>query len=314
MRAQWTNSMTFGIVLLMMLDSKAPLLAGQPRHQDKFLHVEVRVQLPPPAPIGYLTSPGESVVHIAPKDFVVTQDGQSFPVQVVSPRLSAKAATQPYIPTRLLVYVDAHTANSPALFSPILAELKSVWPLGWQVAVAQIDGKVSAYATNPDQLRQDWAALAGSSVTAKAALQEMQSFLGRRVVIYVGDTDPDGANVPYWLGPKTDDAMADLFIVDNGRSITQADARGQLALLARDAARGGGGYIPDQMGVDKLSLRGSIRKALQAAPSYYDLRIPLRGIDPNTPISLKINRDLNMMVMAQVIGTGVTPNVTVSVK
>ncbi|MGA2250585.1 hypothetical protein [Terracidiphilus sp.] len=306
--------MTFSIVLLMMLDSKAPLLAGEPKHQDKFLHVEVRVQLPPPAPIGYLTPPGESVVHIAPKDFVLTQGGRRFPVQVVSPRLSVKIVTQPYIPTRLLVYVDAQTANSPALFSPILAELKSVWPLGWQVAVAQIDGKVSAYATNPDQLRHNFAALAGSSVTAKAALQEMQSFLGRRVVVYVGDTNPDGANLPYWVGPKAEDAMADLFIVDNGRSIRQVDARGELAPLARDAARGGGGYMPDQMGIDKLSLRGAIRKALQAAPSYYDLRIPLRGIDPNAPISLKVNRDLPMMIMTQVIGTGVTPDVTVNVK
>jgi hypothetical protein len=314
MHIKWTDRVMFCIALLVVFDSKATLLFSQPEQQDKFLHLEVRVQLPPPAPIGYLTPPGESVVHIAPKDFVVTQGGRRFPVQVLSPRLSVKAVTQPYIPKRLLVYVDAQIANSPASFSRVLAELNSVWPLGWQVAIAQIDGKVSAYATDSSQLQQNFAALANSSVTAKDAIQDMESFLGRRVVMYVGDTNPDGANVPYWLGPKADDAMADLFIVNNGRSIPQVDARGQLALLARDAARGGGGYMPDQMGVDKLSVREAVRKALQEAPNYYDLRVPLHGIDPSVPVSLKINRDLNMMVRSQVIGTGVTPAVTVSVK
>src|ERR1700744_1745712 len=117
------------IGLFAMLVLPASMLFGQLISQDEFLHLEVRIQLPPPAPIGYLTPPGKSVVHIAPRDFVVTQGGQRFPVQIVSPRLSVKSVTQPYIPTRLLVYVDAHTANSPALFSPVLTELKSVWPL-----------------------------------------------------------------------------------------------------------------------------------------------------------------------------------------
>jgi hypothetical protein len=301
MSAKWANRAIVSIVILVALASGVSRLVAQTGPPDSLLHLEVLVRHPDGEPVGYLTT----------KDFVVTEGGQRLPVQVVLPRFSTKVGRQPTIPTRMLVIVDAPTANSPDGFSRIVTALGPVWRRGWQVAVARIDGNASSYTGSAGQLRRNLAALAGSSMRTTAAVDNLGSFLGRRVVLFAGDVGQDEANIPRWLHSKAQDAMAELIVADTGRSPRKSDDGDVLGILAH-GAENGGGALPE-MASGRLSLRGAIQKALHGALGYYDLRLSLLG-NARPVVCLQIQKAQDMKVLSQVFGPGTTPELRISTK
>ena len=129
----------------------------------------------------------------------------------------------------------------------------------------------------PTNCSHNWATLADSSIKTEAGVQALVSFLGRRVVLLVGDAGQDQVKVPNWLRSKAHVVSKDLVVVDNGKSSRRTGDGDTLAGLARASDHGGGGDMPDAMGVDKLSLHSAVRKAMHGSLGYYDLRVPLRG-------------------------------------
>lgn len=303
MRFRWTNHAILSAGLLTVLGAGVARPLSQTVQQDALLHVDLLVQHPDGEPVGYLTA----------KDFVVMEGGQRLPVQVVLPQSGAKVGKQPTVPTRMLVIVDSPTASSPDGFSRVVAALGPVWQRGWQVAVARIDGNASSYAASADELLHNWATLADSSIKTEAGVQALVSFLGRRVVLLVGDAGQDQVKVPNWLRSKAQDALADLVVVDNGKSSRRTGDGDTLAGLARASDHGGGGYMPDAMGVDKLSLHSAVRKAMHGSLGYYDLRVPLRGgTGLDAALSVRIRRDEDLNVLSQVFSEGLPVDLKVT--
>lgn len=303
MSAKWTSRAIFSIAILAALGSGASRLVAQTAPRDSLTHVELLVQTPFGEPVGYLTA----------KDFVATESGQRLPVEVVSPRLGIKAVSAPSVPTRMLLLLDTQTSNSPDGLSRIVAALEPAWRRGWQVSVARIDGNASGYAASARELQQNWTTLATSSMKTETAIRGLEALLGRRVVLYVGDVGQDEANLPRWLYSDSQNAMAELLIVDTYTHARQSEGRDTLAGLAHAAEHGGGGYMPDTMGTDKLSLHAAIRKALHGALGYYDLRLHLpSGAGPT--LSLQIRKAQDLKVLSQVFGQGTTPELRITTK
>jgi len=284
---RWTNHAIFSAGLLAVLGARVARPLSQTVQQEAVVHVELLVQLQHPEgePVGYLTA----------KDFVVTEGGQRLPVEVLTPSLSRETTGARSVPTRMLVIVDAPTANSPDGLQRILKALGPVWRRGWQVAVAQIDGNASSYAASIGELRRNWVALGDSPMKTTAAVQDLQSFLGRRVVLYTGNAGQYAVSAPNWLRSQAQDAMADLIVVGS-------DGPPLMVIHNMDVN-------------DRLNLRGAVGKALHGALGYYDLRVPLSaGTSPGAALSVTIRRDQDLKVLSQVFGAEVTLDIKVTTK
>lgn len=317
------------VLSLAVLSRGAVQLAAQAQ-QGTLVHVELLVRTPF----------GEPVKDLTAEDFVATQAGRRLPVEVVLPRLHAMGAVEPLVPTRMLVIVDGRLADSPGEFDDIVAALGNVRRHGWQVAVARSDGNASGYiAPFPKKMARNWAALGSSSIRTETAVRDMKSFLGRKVVLYVGDAGSDGVRVPRWLRRSARDAMAEVFIVDGGiMPLRVMDAGSDAGMGGRSAEQGPSPYPANASPNSGPSLSGSspsalsgkeemfkagafhakdltnaISKALKDASGYYDVQVNLpTGIQTEAELALRIQRQAPLRGMSQVFAEGAAPKVRVT--
>ena len=137
---------------------------------------------------------GDPVNHLSPSDFRVSLGAQTFPFSVARP--ASKKNTSASVPTRLLVIFSSPASReSSDPVSGALKKLKPVWHLGWQVSLLTPDGRLTSYASSENELRHFLNSAAAPKQSWANALQALQAFPGRRLVVYLGQggsKPPDG--------------------------------------------------------------------------------------------------------------------------
>lgn len=295
------------------------------------LHVGVLVQRPDGQPVGRLKQ----------KDFVVSRQGQVLSLTVARPVLGGKVPPGRHVTTRALIILAPPGANSADAFSALLVALKPVWSRGWQVAVARSDGTVTDYATTATQLQQTWSAPVTSAVNAEAAVVNLTSFIGRRIVMYLTGFPKEAIPPPTWLPKLAASAAAEMFVVDGGvpappvptRNIelypgpdepanrgAAADQRVEPAIIPGSPnSEGGRGRTRrfESGQYHEVNLHNAVQDSLHVALGYYDLRIkcPSTGMtSSDTTLSLRIEGPSTILITAQAYGHASVPQIKITRK
>jgi hypothetical protein len=309
----------------------SPTLNAQAAAQSGSLHIGVFVQ----------DLHGSPISHLDAGNFTVANQGAPLPFQIIRPALRAKA--QPNAePTRMLILLSPYIKHSAPALNHLLPELDPVWQRGWQVAAVLSNGRRTDYATNAIQLQQMWSSpeinahlLTGpKSAPSVAAIHDLDSFTGRRVVLYLAKTRNQQAKPTKQIASAAKHAMAQLFVVDGGELVWESgpvsDCSNSIPSLfggppAAQAAQSSTppAYRSNCLGsYTKVSKRDdwyfyvainahvAIHEAIGSANGYYSLRIPrasLAALPSGTPLSIKIHLFDVPNFTATAIGYGNNP-------
>jgi hypothetical protein len=300
---------------------KPALLAAQAGPHGSSLHIGVFVE----------SNAGEPIGRLSAKDFILTSQGAVLPFRLVRPALGHKPPAAAYEPTRLLIVLSPHIANSNLALSRLLPRLDPVWHRGWQVTAILSNGNKTGYATSSEQLSQLCvnAQSSGSPQpeTAVSAVHDLDTFAGRRLILYLANSTGKQEMPPKQILSAAKDAMAEIFAVNGGTLVSSDDfaiggpglpmmGGGPAAARASGEGFGSGAYAASTgpVHVSKqydpgiylaVNTRAAIRQATLSAQGYYSLRIrraSLKTLPPDTSLSLEIHlahrTDYTVMAMA----------------
>jgi hypothetical protein len=282
-----------------------PLPAAQPTSGNRAIKIAVLVQ----------HSDGRPISGLASRDFEVNLQGQTLPFTLSRPVLGNKVSTGDFLPTRMLIILPKAPGDSAAAMpSDLMPALGPVWQRGWQVAVAQYNGRATDFANSALQLEQMWHAQIVKSTNSKGIIQHLRFFKGRRIVLFVTEIHGPNRMPPDWIVHAASRSMAELFVVNGG---VQVDAPN---MLNAPGFGGGSGReiiaesvpfpIPDSAPTSERAghfefgpgeyrglyqeadARKAIQDALHDAVGYYSLQIaspPAGSIPSGANVSLKMN-------------------------
>jgi hypothetical protein len=237
---------------------------------------------------------GDPVDHLLVADFRVSVGAQVFPLTLVRPAL--KKSTPDSVPTRLLVIFSPPAmqgANDP--IPQAIEKLKPIWSRGWQVGLLTPEGQLTPYASSKTELQQLTNQTVGPKQTYADALQNLQTFPGRRLVVYMSYGQ---YKAPPGLAKAAHDAEAMLYDVggDIFQNYTYGEAeKGSTPPLP---SYGAGLYgpspgppfggltvvnnteiwsAPAQLSIgdvhNERSFGGALSDAIRDARNYYELRL-----------------------------------------
>jgi hypothetical protein len=320
---------------------KAPLLAVQTGVQDSSLHIGVVVQDHMGKPISYLSA----------KNFALSSQGIPLSFKLVRPALNPKPSSKAYEPTRMLILLSPYIKNSAATLNRLLPELDPLWQRGWQIAAVLSTGSRTDYATSAAQLQQMWIASNNSahpltgpkSAPSVAAIHDLNSFSGRRVVLYLAKTRDQQARPTKQIASAAKQSMAQLFVVNGGDVVWEpgpvSDCSNNNPSLfgGPAAARSAQSSTPPAYRSNCLgsytkvskqddgyqfiatNAHTAIREALREAQSYYSLQIQNaspQNLPPGSPLSLEIHvtGTPNYTATALAYGKNNPPQITLTKK
>jgi hypothetical protein len=316
----------FTVLAVFAAWQSAPLLAAQ----GDSLHIGVYVQQKPGAPID----------HLSAKDFVLSSQGTALPFKLIRPANNLKSQSSAHEPTRMLILLSPHIKNSVSTLNHLLPALDPIWQRRWQAAAVLSNGSRTGYATSAAQLQQMWTALennpqpatGSSSDAAEAAVHDLDSFAGRRIVLYLANTRKREAKPAKQIASAAKDAMAQMFVVNGGVRVPSDSVSSS---FSGGIGAGGGSngfaaaaeadpspipsvtvsstsftYVNNQYDTGTYAAingRAAILQATRTAKGYYSLRIPraaLATLPSGTPLSLQIHLGLRMDYTVMAMGYG----------
>lgn len=303
------------VFFLLACWQNASSLAAQTNAQGHSLRIGVFIQ----------DNAGKPISDLSARDFTLSSHSVHFSFKLVRPVLGSKPPAGAYEPTWMLILLSPHIADSISTLNSLLPALNPLWQRRWQIAAVLNNGSKTDYATSAGQLQQMWTA-ARPSTTSKlgserAAVKNLESFAGRRVVLYLVSSTNRETTPPQQIIATAKEAMAPILIVDGG---VRMESRGS------DASYSGGGVSSPIGGVGShnaarvaqeaepsssanppaptvpiirkvnqydsnvfhaIDARAAIREAMRTAQGYYGLRIQnasLQTLPPGTALSIRI--------------------------
>jgi hypothetical protein len=299
------------------------------------VHVAVSVRRPD----------GQSVRFFSAKSLSAELNGNPVSIRTVRPQLGNRLTGKRYIPTRVLAVFASPVRLTRPSIQPLLDSLQPAWRRGWQVAMERTDGCVTGYANSGAELRNLLLVPIPNKIALPplAAIQQLKSFQGRAVVFYLAPTAPNSAEPPGDLVAAAMASDAELLIVDGGapRNGSQFEVgpgssgpgggggfEGVDIAGNMDRLTGGPSMVVEESGrqeqfsegrYHEVTLRNAVRRAVEDASIYYDLRldIPLSyvmqtssGIGDSV-VTVRIHASPPLLVAARIYGTGVIPRLKV---
>jgi hypothetical protein len=175
-----------------------------------------------PAPIQHIevmdVSPwADTNRQFSTRNFIVTQQGHRYPIQLTQPTLKNRSAS---LPTHLLVVMNKSSAKSQGISAnpdTLLPSLTTVLAHGWQVSIMRFDGYATPYLTTISDLKSSLAAPLESSPPPDSTLTELRSFPGRRVLLLVGPIDQTDDQ---WLASQKP-FFSPIYVVDGGIEVDE---------------------------------------------------------------------------------------------
>jgi hypothetical protein len=235
------------------------------------------------------------------------------------------------VQTRLLVVLPSPPASGGAdILSEAIGQLRPVWREGWQVAVRTPEGGLTPYIASEEELRQALREFTVAHSTDQAAIDTLQRFAGRRLVMTVWNGDYRTLSM---LGKAASSVQAMLYNVGGNPDDNYSDGeaeKGSTAPLPSyghvggiSAAPAAGGMtvvnnaetwtMPVQFSIDDVraerSFGTAVRDARNDARSYYDLSLQ---VDPGTSsvgLSLSIEPPYRVTAQAYSLTSDPPPDV-----
>ena len=271
---------------------------------------------------------GAPVDHLSVADFRVSVGAQVFPLTLARPSL--KKRTPGSVPTRLLVIFSPPAmqgANDPIPHA--VEELKPIWSRGWQVGLLTPEGQLIPYTSSKTELQHLANQTLGPKQTYNDALQTLQTFPGRRLVVYMSD---EQYKAPPGLVKAAHDAEAMLY--DVGGDIFQNYTYGEAEkgspppLPSCGAGLNGpspgppfGGLTvvdnteiwsaPAQLSIDDVhnerSFGGAISDAIRDARNYYELRLQVPAKTAWLVLGVSVTGDYRLTAQTYTPGQNTAP-------
>ncbi len=263
---------------------------------------------------------GKPIGHLSARDFTLSSQGVRLPFKLVRPVLGSKPPAGAYEPTRMLILLSPHIADSTQTLNAVLPALDPLWQRDWQIAAVLSNGSRTDYATSAAQLRRFWTNAQPSGParpeTAASAINDLDTFTGRRIVLYLAASTDKQEMPPKPILDAARKVMAQTLDVNGGYPDSSPGGAvyyegGIPSLFGGPAAeRASNSSTPSAYRPNSseshtkvsrqddwylyvaVNTHTAIHQALRDAEGYYSLRIPrasLATLPPGTLLSVKIH-------------------------
>jgi hypothetical protein len=163
---------------------------------------------------------GDPIDHLSVADFRVSVGAQKFPLTLARPAL--KKSTPDSVPRLLVILSPSAMQEGHDPIQQAVEKLKPVWRRGWQVGLLLPEGQLTPYASSQTELQHLAHQNTLPKQTYEEVLQTLQTFPGRRLVVYVSNGQ---SKIPEDLAKAARGAEAMLY--DVGGDIDQNYAYGE---------------------------------------------------------------------------------------
>jgi len=239
-----------------------------------------------------------TIPHLSAKNFMVQQGTKSFPIQVTRPSDSKSAAQ---VGTHVLML----TPPATLLKSTDTRQLREMMARGWQLGVLQADGK-TVYSNDTASFAQAVQTAASQSKEQMAAIQELASLPGRRVLIaeepYVTSQLISKAHrlIPEIYRVRPHDCLCNdlqppvLVVPENEGAVgpTSNDLVPAFGSLIDNEEANASALSPQSRnGIWRTdNVADAMKVSLENASRYYDVSFSAAGQDMETPVQLIMKR------------------------
>jgi hypothetical protein len=273
---------------------------------------------------------GDPIDHLSVDDFRVSVGTQIFPLTLARPAL--KKNTSDSVPTRLLVLFSppaTRGANDPV--PQVIENLKPIWSRGWQVSLLTPEGQLTPYASSATELQSLVRQNAGPAKTYEEALQTLQTFPGRRLIVYMSDGQhkaPDGlAKAAHLTEGMLYDVGGDIFqnytYGESEKGSTPSLPSYGAGLYGPSPGPGTGGLTvvnnvetwsaPAQLSIgdvhNERRFKGAISDAIRDAGNYYELRLRVPSQTAWLVLGVTVKGDYRLTAQAYTLGDNKPPGI-----